>query len=153
MKTTGKDFKPIFCTRPNVVKYEELLNITSEPNLKKLSLFVKILINYFKTIIEVKGSSSSPSCVKSCTDVIHLTVLTKRNNVAYVHVYVSVQTAKKKRRCSLHIIYHLQYPLVPSFEESMLKMRVTRSPLTSKGQGVLVTWVSDIYMFVNVNGE
>ena len=38
---------PYFFIRPNVIKYKELLNITSEPKLKKLSMFMKILINHF----------------------------------------------------------------------------------------------------------
>ena len=38
---------PYFYIRPNVIKYKELLNITSEPKLKKLSMFMKILINHF----------------------------------------------------------------------------------------------------------
>ena len=38
-----------FYARPNVVKYKELLNITSEPKLKKLSSFMKILMSHFNS--------------------------------------------------------------------------------------------------------
>ena len=38
-----------FFARPNVVKYKELLNITSEPKLKKLSSFMKILMSHFNS--------------------------------------------------------------------------------------------------------
>ena len=38
-----------FYARPNIVKYKELLNITSEPKLKKLSSFMKILMSHFNS--------------------------------------------------------------------------------------------------------
>ena len=38
-----------FYARPNVVKYKELLNITSEPKLKKLSSFMKNLMSHFNS--------------------------------------------------------------------------------------------------------
>ena len=40
--------EPYYYKRPNVLKYKELLNITNERKLRKLSLFMKHLISFFK---------------------------------------------------------------------------------------------------------
>ena len=38
---------PYYYKRPNIIKYKELLSITSEPKLQKLSLFMKCLMIQF----------------------------------------------------------------------------------------------------------
>ena len=37
-----------YFTRPNVIKYKKLLNITSEPKLRKLSIFMKHFMTHFQ---------------------------------------------------------------------------------------------------------